>query len=373
LDKLFTEKEWEGVDVILLKKETEGEKKYVRIGPFRIPYRTERETLKREVFIGPLHFRYWIDAGDGLVWFKLFGIRIKFRTREKGRKLRNYQIKNELTYEKRKELLQEEMAKTLGYVPNLDEPRTYNEKILWTKLNIEDPLITTCCDKYAVKEYVDRVIGPGLALPVIKAWEDPTKVDFDMLPDKFVLKVNWSSGYNIIVRDKSQLDEAETIQQLIEWMKPHRNSFYDAFNWGYKNMKPIAYAEPYIEQIDGQVYDYKFFISDGKLIYTLIATDRGNNLTKDFFDENFNHLPVHSGNSPHADPLPSKPKNYDRMLEIAKKLAEPFAYVRVDFYEVGDTIYLGEMTFYPGGGRLEVTPHEWEYIWGDKIVLPKRD
>lgn len=357
--------------MIFIRKEIENDRKRLFIGPFRISYRTVITDQMREMFIGPFHFRYWIDPDKGNGYFRIFGLKFPYKTNTSSKKWLHYNMRDELTTERCKQLLQEELAPLLGYTPNLDAPKTYNEKILWMKLYERNPLIRICCDKYAVKQYVSDLLGPELVLPVLGSWDDPAEIDFDQLPDRFVLKVNWSSGYNIIVRDKSELSIPETVAQLKEWMQPHKNSYYDAFNWGYKDIKPVAYAEPYIEQIDGQVYDYKFCMSNGELLYTLIATDRNAGLTKDYFDREFNHLPVFSGGSPHAKPLPAKPKNYDRMLEISKELSKPFLFVRVDFYEIGDTIYLGEMTFYPGGGKLPMTPKEWEYTFGEQMHLPK--
>ena len=357
--------------MVLIKKYKQDDKKYLAFGPIRISYQTVFNDERRDMYVGPLHFRYWIDDDEGVAWIRVFGKKLRVRIHGLGKKRRHYEMRDILTTKKRKKLLVEELEGNLGYRPDLDNPKTYNEKILWMKLYETNPLITVCCDKYAVKQYVAEQIGEDLAVPTIGVWDDPNEIDFDSLPDKFVLKVNWSSGYNIIVKDKEKLDIPETVRRLTNWMQPHQNSYYSAFNWGYKDMKPVVYAETYIEQIDGQVYDYKFCISEGELLYTLIATDRNSQLTKDYFDADFQHLPVMSGGSPHADPLPEKPKHYDRMLEIAKELAKPFRFVRVDFYEVGDTIYLGEMTFYPGGGQLPLEPREWEYTWGEK--MPPRE
>lgn len=355
----------------LLKKEILDGQKYLHIGPLSIPYETDRTEEIRKVTVGKMTFSYRYDLETGYVYVSLFGLEIPVNTGEGPKRLAHFKIRKKLNIQNCKKILQEDLAEKLGYVPNLDDPRTYNEKILWMKLYEHNPLIRICCDKYAVKKYVSDLIDPNLVLPVLGAWDDPEKIDFDSLPEQYVLKVNWSSGFNIFVRDKAELDIPQTVSKLKEWMQPHKNSYYDAFNWGYKDLEPVVYAEPYIEQFDGQVYDYKFCFANGELLYFLIAKDRGTNLSKDFFDADFNHLPVQSGGSPNADPLPEKPKHYDRMLEIAKKLAEPFLFVRVDFYEVGDEIFLGEMTFYPGGGKLPLTPVEWDYAWGERIRLPE--
>lgn len=289
-------------------------------------------------------------------------------------KKEHYEMGVLLTEEKKKEILKEHFLMRVGYELNLDEPRTFNEKIMWSKLYYQNPLITKCCDKFAVKDYVKEVIGEEYVIPGIAHWSDPDDIDFDSLPDRFVLKVNWSSGYNIIVRDKSQLDIEATRKKLKKWMKPDRNAYYQFFNWGFKNVKPVVYAEEYLEQVDGQVYDYKFFTFDAKVKMMFVATDREEEgrLTHDFFDRDFNPLPFSYGGIRHADTLPMKNKHYEKMVELAETLAKPFPFCRVDFYEIGDAIYVGEMTFYPGGGILAFDPVEWDYTIGEWYHLPEK-
>lgn len=286
----------------------------------------------------------------------------------------HYNLGAALDEKKKKEILEKAFLQRVGYELNLDDPQTFNEKIMWMKLYYQNPLITKCCDKFAVKEYVAETIGAQYAVPTIAQWSDPDEIDFDSLPDQFVLKVNWSSGYNIIVRDKSELDINAVKRKLKQWIRPDRNGYYQYFNWGFKHMKPVIYAEEYLEQIAGQVYDYKFFMCNSQFKFMLIATDRQNDetLTHDFFDDEFNHIPLTYGELKHAETTPSKPKHFDKMIELATKLSEPFPFVRVDFYETGDEIYLGEMTFYPAGGLKPFTPEVWDYRLGEKIQLPEK-
>lgn len=279
-----------------------------------------------------------------------------------------------LTEETKKEILKEEFKRRVGYDLNFDDPKSFNEKIMWSKLYYQDPLITKCCDKFTVKDYVTETIGSDHIVPTIASWNNPDEIDFDALPDQFVLKVNWSSGYNIICHDKSKLDYEATRAQLKKWMKPDRNAYYQLFNWGFKHMKPVVYAEEYIEQVDGQVYDYKFFAFNGEVKTLFIATDRHKDfqLTYDFFDRDFNLMPFTYGGVEHAQPTPAKPKHFDKMIELAEKLAKPFPFVRVDFYEIGDKILLGEMTFYSGGGILAFDPPEWDFKLGEWFILPEK-
>ena len=282
-----------------------------------------------------------------------------------------------LTEAKKKEILKENFLNRVGYELNLDNPKSFNEKIMWSKLYYQNPLITQCCDKFAVKDYVTDTIGEEYIVKTIGQWDKPEDIDFDKLPNQFALKVNWSSGYNIIVKDKSKLDIPDTLRKLNLWTKPDRNAYYQFFNWGFKHVKPVIYAEEYLEQVDGQVYDYKFYYSYGKFLYMFIATERNNkdkSLTYTFYDENFQPLPFTYGHKPNADPVPEMPKNLERMLEAGRRLAEPFPFVRVDFYELNEKeFYLGEMTFYSGGGTLSFDPVEWDRKLGDKISLEKEE
>lgn len=286
----------------------------------------------------------------------------------------HYSIRDMLDTKRKASILKNVFKNRVGYDLNLEAPNTFNEKIMWLKLYYQDPLITECSDKFALKRYVSRTIGNQYTVPTITHYKDASEIDFDSLPDRFVLKVNWSSGYNIVVTDKSSIDKGKIIKKLNSWIKPDRNSYYQFFNWGYKHMKPVIYAEKYIEQVGNQVYDYKFFMCNGEFEYMFIATDRlDGKLTYTFFDKDFNYLPLTYGNKPNANPLPQKPKNYDKMIELAKKLAKPFPFVRVDFYETNDNnIYVGEMTFYSGGGILPFNPSAWDQELGKKIVLPNK-
>lgn len=350
-----------------------NEKKYLCFGPLRIRYETDRTAEIRKVTIGPLRLSYRYDEECGSTYLLLMRWEIPIRTAEgSSRRIRHYRMRAELSDARCQELLTEELSDLLGYKPDLDNPRTFNEKINWLKLHHHDPLITVCADKYAVKGYAEEVIGPEYVLPVLGVWNSADEIDFDALPDRFALKVNWSSGFNIIVPDKSELDTDAVRRQIETWMKPERNSYYDTFNWGYKNMKSVVYAEPYIEQTDGQVYDYKFYYSNGEFIYMFIATDRhkDTSLTYTFFDKQFGPLPFTYGGKPNAEPIPDMPKNLKKMMEFGAMLAEPFPFVRVDFYELSENeFYLGEMTFYSGGGTLVFDPPEWDRKMGDKIIL----
>lgn len=358
-----------------LRKEICGGQKFLRIWKLRIPYQTEAWKEGRRLKIGPFSIPYRFYQKGNKIYLQLWRLRFRWGSVPMTRKEKHFKKKERLSTKYCIELLKKELTESLGYCPDIESPKSFNEKILWLKFFYHDPLITTCCDKYAVKEYVARCVGDSYVLPVLSAWEDPREIDFASLPQQFVLKVNWSSGYNIIVKDKAELDIPAAIEQLTEWIRPERNSYFDTFNWGYKDMRPVIYAEPYIEQCDGQVYDYKFFINEGHFLFMFIATDRhgDHSLTYTFYDSDFQPLPFTYGGKPNADPIPQMPYNLEKMVKIAKKLAEPFPFVRVDFYEVSKTeFYVGEMTFYSGGGTLGLNPVSWDYELGARVKLPEK-
>lgn len=359
--------------MFFLKKRQSGRKKFLRVGCFEISYETIKNADKSILKIGSISIPYQRYEKNGSNYFKMFGVSVCIDKLFYNRKQAHYLNREKLTDDYCKKVLQRELADNLGYIPNIDNPRSFNEKILWLKFNDHNPLITKCCDKYAVKEYVKEKIGEEYILPVIGVWNSAKEIDFAKLPNQFAIKVNWSSGYNIIVKDKEDLDIQKVVKKLDSWMLPNKNSYYDTFNWGYKNMEPIIFAEPYIEQIEGQVFDYKFFICNGKFEFLFIATDRADgNVTYTFFDKELNYLPLKYGNKENGNPLPAMPHNVLKMIELSEKLAEPFSFVRVDFYEISKTeFFVGEMTFYSGGGTLPFEPKEWDYKLGELIRIDK--
>lgn len=289
----------------------------------------------------------------------------------------NYRMEKsgEFTDARKEALLSKIFEKQHGYKINFRDPQTFNEKLMWMKLYYQEPLITKCCDKFAVKDYVTRMVGEEYVVPTIKSWTNAGQINFDELPERFVLKVNWSSGYLKIVKNKAELDVDATRRQFASWIKPYRNSYYQTLNWGYKEMPPIIFAEEYIEQADEQVYDYKFFCFKGRVDSLFIATDRQDKkkpTTFDFYDADFNPLDITYGGHAHVATPHEKPKNFEKMKEIAAKLSAPFPFVRVDFYDLGDRVFVGEMTFYSGGALLSFEPFEWDQKYGAMISLPDK-
>ena len=316
-----------------------------------------------------------MTAGPPGVRLVVWGQMVSETGKKRNIKKEHYEMRDELTLAKRREILETEFTARVGYFPDLDVPHTFNEKIMWLKLYYQDPLMVTCADKYALKGHVREKLGEGYTVPVIRVYDSPRDVDFSLLPERFVLKVNWCSGYNIIVDDRSSFDEEKVRRTLDIWSQPDRNCYWQYFNWAYRHVPLTIYAEEFITQTGEQLYDYKLYFSMGRFIYMFIATDRfsGRGLTYTFFDDNLESLPFTYGRKPRVDPPPGMPGDIDEMIRLGGILAEGHPFVRVDFYRT-DTgkIYVGEMTFYSGGGILPFDPPEWDLKLGEKIILPER-
>ena len=261
--------------------------------------------------------------------------------------------------------------------PNLDNPRTFCEKLQWLKLHDRNAIYTKMVDKYEVKKMIEDIIGEEYIIPTIGVWSKFDDIDFEILPEKFVLKCTHDSGGVVICRDKSSFDKKSAREKLEKSLKT--NFYFRNREWPYKNVTPRIIAEQYIEnsnkngdRLDDDVLtDYKFFCFNGVPKFMYISKDKGSKPETDFFDMQFNHLPLRM-RDPNAEILPKKPAQFERMVEIASILSEGYAHLRVDFYAVDDKIYIGELTLYHCGGFFPIYPDEWEDKIGDWIELPKR-
>lgn len=255
---------------------------------------------------------------------------------------------------------------------NLKNPQTYNEKLQWLKLYDRNPKYCQMVDKYEAKRYVSDIIGEECIVQNYGVWDRFDDIDFDKLPEQFVLKCTHDCGGLVICRDKSKLDIQKAKEKINKCLK--RNYYWTSREWPYKNVKPRIIAEAYIEDAkSGELPDYKFFCFDGKVELLFIATDRQkvDSETKfDFFDAKFNHLPFTNGHS-NADKIPEKPEGFEKMIAFAEKLSQGIPHVRVDFYSVEGKIYFGEMTFYHWSGMVPFDPEEWDYKLGEMIDLSK--
>lgn len=251
---------------------------------------------------------------------------------------------------------------------NLKNPKTYNEKLNWLKLNDRNPEYTKMVDKYEVKKYVSNIIGKEYIIPTLGIWDKFDDIDFDELPEQFVLKCTHDSEGVVVVKDKSSFDVDKARKKINEALKC--NFYYIGREWPYKNIKPRIIAEKYMEDEEcGELRDYKFFCFNGEPKAMFIASDRGIGETKfDYYDLNFNHLNIIQ-HYPNSKLKIEKPKNFDKMIELAKILSKNLIHVRVDFYEVNGKVYFGELTFYHFSGFQPFIPEEWDYKFGELINL----
>jgi len=260
----------------------------------------------------------------------------------------------------------------MGKRLHLRNPVTYNEKIQWLKLYGRRPIDTTLSDKYAVKEYIANTIGEQYVIPLIGVWDRFEDIDFETLPNQFVLKCTHDSGGIVVCKDKSTLDIKGAKELLSKGLK-HDYYVYSREK-AYKNIPRRIIAEEYKEDTTTkELRDYKFFCFNGEPKALFIASDRQANdeETKfDFFDMNYRHLPFTNGH-PNARVLPEKPVCFEEMKRLAAQLSAGIPHVRADFYEVDGKVYFGEMTYSHWGGMTPFEPEEWDYRFGEWITLPK--
>ena len=268
-----------------------------------------------------------------------------------------------------KKYLIKEYNATMGKKLNLDNPITYSEKLQWLKLNDRKDIYTTMVDKCKAKQFVSDIVGEEHTIPTIGIWDSFEEINFDKLPNQFVLKCNHDSGSIVICRDKSKLDLSKTKKIIEKSLK--RNYFLVHREWPYKNIERKIMCEPLLHD-DGDenswLVDYKFFCFNGEPKLCYISRDRSENPTTDFFDMDFNHLPFRM-KDPNSIVPPPKPDCFEQMKEISKKLSKGIPHLRVDFYYVNNHIYVGELTFYHCAGFVNIVPDEWNYKLGNMIDL----
>ncbi len=252
---------------------------------------------------------------------------------------------------------------------NLKNPVTLCDKLNWLKIHDIHPEYTQLVDKIGVRDYIKENFGEEYLIPIYGSWEHFDDIDFDALPDKFVLKCNHDSGSVKVINDKSCIDKKE-LKSFFEG-RLKMNSYVFGREYPYKDVKPLIYAEKHMAT-DGQtdINDYKFFCFNGKPEILLIATDRSTDMRTDFYDMDFNHLDL-TRIYGYSDKVIEKPQTFEQMKEFAANLSKDMKFVRIDLYEIGGKIYFGEFTFFPGGGFWPLKPEKWEYELGKLIDIEK--
>ena len=260
----------------------------------------------------------------------------------------------------------------MGKWPDLDNPKTFNEKMQWLKLHDRKPIYSTMVDKYEAKRYVADIIGEEYIIPTLGVWDRFEDIDFDSLPDQFVLKCTHDSGGLVIVRDKLSIDMEAARKKINRSLR--RNYYWHGREWVYKNVKPRVIAEQYMEDAaTRELRDYKIFTFDGVAKILFVASDRqkkDEDTKFDFFDADFHHLDIRNGH-PNADIPPAKPQTFEKMKELAEILSKGSIHMRVDSYEINGRTYFGEMTLCHWNGFTPFDPEEWDYTLGSWIKLPE--
>lgn len=266
--------------------------------------------------------------------------------------------------------LKKRYLKKTGRKLDLRNPKTFSEKGNWLKLHDRRPEYTVMADKYLVREYIENKIGKGYLLPLLGVWDSPDKINFEELPNEFVLKCNHDNGV-IICRDKASFDFEAAKQDLSLRLK--RGFYKKNREWPYKNIPRRIICEPFMKNTNGkELVDYKLFCFGGKVAFTLVRSDTfSSNVKHDYYDDKWIYMCNVTEHLSAGDRF-SKPSNYEKMVSIAEKLSVGIPFLRVDFNYWDDDLYVGELTFFPVGS-MGLFNDEYEDAFGKLIILPKND
>lgn len=256
---------------------------------------------------------------------------------------------------------------------DIDNPKTFNEKLQWLKLYDRKPEYSLMVDKYRVREYISEQIGSEYLIPMIGVWDSSGEIDFEALPERFAVKCNHNSGLGMcICTDKSKLDTDAVRKELDNGLS--QNYYLTGREWPYKDVPRKIVAEQFLESDAGGLTDYKIHCFNGVPKFILVCRDRfaQSGLTEDFYTVDWKHMEIKRPDIPNASETVSKPEKLDEMLELAKKLSNGIPFLRIDFYFVNGKIYFSELTFYPASGFEGFAPPEWDRTFGEWLVLPDK-
>lgn len=274
-----------------------------------------------------------------------------------------------LNYMSDRKFIEKEYYYKFGVIPNLDEPLTFNEKIQWLKINDRRESYALMVDKFEAKEYVAKKIGKEYIIPTIGIYEKFNDIDFDKLPDRFVIKCTHDSGGIVICRNKDNFNIELARKTINKYLR--RRYYYIHREWPYKNVRPRIIVEKYIENKNSEpLVDYKLFCFNGSPEIILVCSERFSNdgLKETWFSGNWELLPIIEGGH-NIDPTVKKPLKLEEMKKLAGIIAKDMTFLRVDFYEIDGRILFGELTFSPCAGYERFSPESWDRRLGDMIDL----
>ena len=261
--------------------------------------------------------------------------------------------------------------KELGKKLNLDEPRTFNEKIQWMKLYFYpfNDNVVTCADKFQVRDYISKKGYKNLLTPLIGVWNNGKEINWEKLPKQFVLKCNHGCAYNIVVNDKKNVDKEKIIKQLNKWLKED----FGAYNIELHYSKIKEHKIICEEYLGDNITDYKFFCFNGKPKFMYVSNDLVHDRQAQigFFNLDGSKIPLKRDDYQDIEEV-KLPKFFDEMVNVSKELSKDFPFVRVDFFLANNKYYFAELTFTPGAGMMPFNPDSYDLKWGEMISLPKK-
>lgn len=261
----------------------------------------------------------------------------------------------------------------MGRKLNLKNPKEYNEKLQWLKLNDRKPEYSTMVDKYEVRGYIEDLLGDKYLIPCLGIYDSVDDIDIDALPDRFVLKCTHDSGSVEICKDKSSFDIEGARHRLSQAMK--RNYYATYREWPYKYVKPRIIAEGYLEGDGGDLKDYKVMCFNGEAKIIEVHENRfveGKVHTQTFYDREWEIVPLTQVETVTVDRPGERPRQLDEILRLSELIAKDMYHARIDWYIEGDKIYFGEITFFDGSGFESFSTPEMERMLGDMIKLPEK-
>jgi len=257
----------------------------------------------------------------------------------------------------------------IGKKLNLSNPKTFNEKLQWLKLYDRNPKYTDLVDKDKVREYIAKTIGEEYLIPLLEVYDSYEEIDFDKLPNQFVLKCTHDSGGLVICKNKNEFDIESARKKMNKSLK--RNFYYHGREWSYKNIKPKIICEKYMVDESGvELKDYKIFCFNGEPKIIQVDYNRFIGHKRNLYDTQWNYIPASIQYPTDPEVKIMKPEKLNEMLKLAKVLAKDYPHVRVDFYSINEKIYFGEMTFYHGSGFQRFKPESLGRKMGNWIKLP---
>lgn len=253
---------------------------------------------------------------------------------------------------------------------DLEAPRTFNEKIQWLKVYYHPPILTQLVDKYAVRSFVEERVGSQYLNTLIGVYDNPSEVDFERLPDTFVLKGTHGFHLNLLVKDKSKLNRRKARLLMYKWMS--KNQYWrGGMEWAYRDVKPRIIAENFLEELGkDDVVDYKFFCFNGEPRFLHIDVDRGTHHRRAYYDPDWNRLEVTDDIADFLEEPHPRPDTLEEMIDVSRKLSAGFPFVRVDLYSLSGRVVFGEMTFYPADAKQEFKPDSYNLEFGELLQLP---